>query len=111
MVPTVYRFVVLVTVTSDSRASVGSVVRRTDIVCRSSGESTGTGSDFGVTEASVLVLASPTEETTTGTAAGVVVGWARTEALLLLVVARESDLHEGRDEEEEAAIVSRVLEQ
>jgi hypothetical protein len=101
------RLVVLVgSGAGDSRASVGGIVRRADIMSRSSGESTSTSGNLGIAVGGDLVLATAAEEATTTSTAGVVVGGARAEALLLLVVTRKSELDESGDEEKEAAVVS-----
>ena len=88
---------------SDGASSVGGVVRRTDISGVTSGESTScSGSDDILLSIPVggLLLAVP--EVALGRAAGVVVGRARTETLLLLVLAHQEDLEESCDEEQES---------
>jgi hypothetical protein len=84
---------------SDGGASVGCVVRRAVVPCARSKGSTRSsgGSNLGVTETSGALVALP--ELHTG-AAGVVVGRAGSEALLLLVVTREENLDGDGDEEE-----------
>jgi len=83
--------------TADGSTGVGGVVagagvgvsdRETTSACSSAELSLTSG---------VLVLAS--EEALAPGAGGVAVGWARSEALLLLVVSDEDDLHDGGDEE------------
>lgn len=77
----------------NSRASVGGIVRGTNVVSkRRSGEATSaSSSNLRVAETRVLVLAT-SEEATTATTASVVVGRTGAEALLLLVVARKEHL-------------------
>ena len=88
---------------SDSASSVGGVVRRADVGGVTGGESAScSGSDdilLGVPIGGLL-LAVP--EVALGGATGVVVGRARTETLLLLVLADKEDLEESSDEEQES---------
>jgi hypothetical protein len=87
---------------SDSGASVGSVVAGTDVVLDNRGSKTtgnrGNGSDLGITEFLVALVALP--ELHAG-ALGVAVRWAGTVALLLLVVLGHEELEGDRDQEEE----------
>ena len=88
---------------SNGRASVSSVVRGADVGGVTGGESAScSGSDdilLGVPVGGLL-LAVP--EITLGRATGVVVGRARAETLLLLVLADKEDLEESSDEEQES---------
>jgi hypothetical protein len=89
---------------SDSRASVSSVVAGADVVLDNRGSkstgSRGNGSDFRVTEAIVALVALP--ELHAG-ALGVAVGRAGTVALLLLVVLGHEELEGDGNQEEEAS--------
>jgi hypothetical protein len=96
--------VVLVAGSSNSTAGVGGIVRGTDIVGVVSGEaasSNGSGSGHLSIPIGGLRLALP--EVALCRAAGVVVGWARAETLVLLVLADEEDLEERSHQEEEDA--------
>lgn len=98
------RLVVVVASTrsSDSGASVGSVVAWANIVTRSgeTASSNGSSGDFGVTETTVAArVALP--ELDAG-ALGVAVCGAGAVALLLLVVLVDEQLERDGDEEEEA---------
>lgn len=87
---------------SDSRASVSSVVRWADIVSRSSktASSNGGSGDFGVAQTAAALLALP--ELDAGTLS-IAVRWAGTVALLFLVVLVDEELERDRDEEEETS--------
>jgi hypothetical protein len=102
------RLVVIVAGTGSSNggASVRGVVRRANVVLNSRGLKTTSGrgsSNFRVTQATVALVALPKLHAGT---LGVAVGWARTVALLLLVVTRHKKLEGDGDEEEEATLIS-----
>jgi hypothetical protein len=88
---------------SDSGASVGSVVAGTDVVLDNRGSKTtgsrGNGSDLWVTEVVVATLVALPE--LHAGALGVTVGWAGSVALLLLVVLGHEHLEGDGDQEEE----------
>ena len=94
-------------VTDGGGASVRGVVRGTILLgCWGEGAcsmSTGNAaSHLRIAYASGSLLTLP--ELSTTTAARVVVGWARTEALLFLMVTAKCELDESRDEEEDTTI-------
>lgn len=103
MVSTSQRLVMLITVVGGNcGAGISGIVGWADTavgVASISSESTCSG-HFGITDRPVLAAALPELDTT---ASSVVVGRARTEALLLAVVARKSKLDQCGDQEEEAA--------
>jgi len=87
----------------DSASSVGGVVRRADIsgVAGGKGASCSGSHDILLSiPVGSLLLAVP--EVALGSTAGVVVGRARAETLLLLVLAHKEDLEESGDEEQES---------
>ena len=94
----------------DGRAGVGGVVgcasvdgmvvvAGSEIACRNAGAD---GTQLGLLRRANLVLATEEVSATAG-ARGVVIGRRGPEALLLLVVADESDLHESGADEEQGA--------
>jgi len=88
---------------SDSASSVGGVVRGADIGGVASGEGASwSGSDDILLKIPVVGLLLALPEVALGRAAGVVVGGARAETLLLLVLANKEDLEESGDEEQES---------
>jgi len=88
---------------SDSASSVGRVVRGTDVGGMASGEGASwCGSDDILLKIPVVGLLLALPEVALGRAAGVVVGRARAETLLLLVLANKEDLEESGDEEQES---------
>ena len=88
---------------SDSASSVGRVVRGTDVGGMASGEGASwCGSDDILLKIPVVGLLLALPEVALGRAAGVVVGRARAETLLLLVLADKEDLEESSDEEQES---------
>lgn len=94
--------VVLVTGCCDGAASVASLVRGAEIVVVASSKTAGSGSSTGGAKLGVpvrVLLAVP--EVALGGTGSVVVGWARTEALLLLVAAHKSDLENSGDDKED----------
>ena len=86
----------------DGGTSISSIVRWAHIVTNTRSKRTGGGGTsrhFGVAETAPGGAAAALPELDAG-AASVAIGWRRTKALLLLVVAVEGGLDEGGDEEE-----------
>lgn len=91
---------------SDSRASVASLVAWTDVVVVASGQTTAVDGSAGWAHLRValsLLLGLAASEETTLLARGVVVVWAGTVCLLLLVGAHELELEGSGDEEEDGS--------
>lgn len=87
---------------SDCASSVSSVVRGADVVVVTRSKAAGANSSASGGHLSVsLVGLLAVPEVALGRAAGVVVGRAGTEALLLLVLADQEDLHESSEDEED----------
>jgi len=93
--------VVLVSGSSNCASSVASLVRGTEVVGVAGNETTSSNSSASGTELSILVDLLAVPEVALGRTGSVVVGWAGTEALLLLVLADKDDLHESSDDEED----------
>lgn len=88
---------------SDSASSVGCVVGWADISGVTGGEGASwSGGDDVLLKVPVVGLLLALPEVALGRAAGVVVGRARAETLLLLVLADKEDLEESSDEEQES---------
>lgn len=87
---------------SDRGASIGRVVRRAVVMAASRRKTTrdGDGADFRIAKTLGAAVALPE---LCARALGVAVGGAGAECLLLLVIAAQAELDEGRDEEEESA--------